>query len=99
MKTIRRRERVRLSPNAAGQIEPTWTHERRTWTSDEYMQANNVSGVLVLKDGKVLLERYGLSRTPGQRWTSFSVAKPVTSTLARAAVQEGKLSLEAPVTR
>ena len=61
------------------------------------MEAYNVSGVLVLKDGKVVLERYGLGRKPDDRWTSFSVAKSVTSTLVGAAIQDGKIkSLDDP---
>ena len=59
--------------------------------SPDYMSANRTSGVLVLKDGKIVLERYGLGRTPKDRWTSFSVAKSLTSTLVGAAIQDGKI--------
>ena len=59
--------------------------------STDYMSANRTSGVLVLKDGKIVLERYGLGRTPKDRWTSFSVAKSLTSTLVGAAIQDGKI--------
>jgi CubicO group peptidase (beta-lactamase class C family) len=63
------------------------------------MKAYRVSGLLAVKDGKIVLERYGLGRKPADRWTSFSVAKSVTSTLVGAAIQDGKIkSLEAPVT-
>lgn len=68
-------------------------------TLDEYMAAYRVSGLLVIKDGKVVLERYGLDRTPQDRWTSFSVAKSVTSTLVGAAIKDGYIkSLDEPVT-
>jgi CubicO group peptidase (beta-lactamase class C family) len=40
-----------------------------------------------------------MGRKPQDRWTSFSVAKSVTSTLVGAAVQDGKLALDQPVTR
>jgi CubicO group peptidase (beta-lactamase class C family) len=64
------------------------------------MAADRASGVLVLKDGRVLLERYGLGRGPQDRWTSFSVAKSVTSTLVGAAIQDGRIgSLDDAVTR
>ncbi len=64
-----------------------------------FMTAYRVSGLLVIKDGKVLLERYGLDRKPADRWTSFSVAKSVTSTLVGAAIQDGFIkSLDDPVT-
>jgi len=84
-------------PRAARQIAPTFELQGRAWTVDEYMAAWSVSGVLVLKDGKIVLERYGLGRKPADRWTSFSVAKSITSTLAGAAVQDGKLKLADPV--
>jgi hypothetical protein len=73
--TIQRGKSVHPLPRAAKQIAPTWTYDGKPWTVDSYMQAYNVSGVLVLKDGKVLLERYGMGRKPADRWTSFSVAK------------------------
>jgi CubicO group peptidase (beta-lactamase class C family) len=83
---------------AAQRIAPTYAFRGKTWTVDDYMAANSVSGVLVLKDGKVLLERYGLGRKPQDRWTSFSVAKSITSTLAGAAIRDGKLKLTDQVT-
>ena len=42
----------------------TWGHADRSWTVDDYMKAYNVSGVMVVKDGKVMLERYGLGASP-----------------------------------
>ena len=97
--TVRRGDRVHPLPMAKRQIDVTFDHGGKTWTTDTFMKANNVSGVLILKDGKVLMERYGMGRKPRDRWTSFSVAKSVTSTLVGAAIQDGKIrSLEAPVT-
>jgi CubicO group peptidase (beta-lactamase class C family) len=99
VRTVPRGARVHPLPKGPREIAPTWTHAGQSWTVDSYMAANNVSGVLVIKDGKILLERYGMGRKPQDRWTSFSVAKSVTSTLVGAAVQDGKLALDQPVTR
>lgn len=67
---------------------------------DEAMAQLNVAGLLVLQDGKVRLERYARGYGPGQRWTSFSVAKSLTSTLVGAAVKDGFIkSIDDPVTR
>jgi CubicO group peptidase (beta-lactamase class C family) len=97
--TIKRGKTVHPLPVAAKPIDPTFTYAGKTWTIDEYMKAYRVSGLLVLKDGKIVLEKYGLGRKPSDRWTSFSVAKSVTSTLVGAAIQDGKIkSLNAPVT-
>ena len=64
-----------------------------------YMAAEHLSGVLVLHDGHVRAERYALGLTPASRWTSFSVTKSVTDTLAGAALRSGALrSLDDDVT-
>ena len=97
--TIRRGKTVHPLPVAAHQIQPTFSFDGKTWTIDAYMKAYRISGLLVLKDGKIVLEKYGLGRKPTDRWTSFSVAKSVTSTLVGAAIQDGKIkSLNDPVT-
>jgi CubicO group peptidase (beta-lactamase class C family) len=69
------------------------------WDSATLMKANNISGLLIVKHGRIVLERYGLGRTARDRWTSFSVGKSVTSTLVGAAIQDGYIAgLDAPVT-
>ena len=98
--TVRRGKKVHPLPVAARQIAPTFTYQGKTWTVDDYMVAYRVSGLLVLKDGKIVLEKYSLDRKPTERWTSFSVAKSLTSTLVGAAIQDGKIkSINDPVTR
>ena len=89
--TVKHGSTVRPLPKASKQLSPTWSFGDRQWTVDSYMAANRTSGLLVLKDGKIVLERYGLGRTPKDRWTSFSVAKSLTSTLVGAAIQDGKI--------
>lgn len=67
---------------------------------DAFMAAQNVAGLLVLQNGKIRLERYALGYSREGRWTSFSVAKSVTSTLVGAAIRDGYIkSLDEPVTK
>ena len=67
---------------------------------DAFMEAEKVAGLLVLQDGQLRLERYGLGFGPEGRWTSFSVAKSLTSTLVGAAIADGHIeSLDTPITR
>lgn len=97
---IKRGDKVRPLPKASVQIDPRFTFGAKSYDTASYMAAFRASGVLVIKDGQVVLERYGLGRGPNDRWTSFSVAKSVTSTLIGAAIKDGKIkSLDDPVTR
>ena len=45
----------------------------------DYLADNRVAGLLILKDGKVVLEDYELGAGPDSRWISFSMAKSVSS--------------------
>ncbi|HXP64675.1 MAG TPA: serine hydrolase [Steroidobacteraceae bacterium] len=90
--TVKRGAKVHPLPKSKKQLSPAWEYGNRQWTVDSYMKENRTSGVLVLKDGKIVLERYGLGRGPQERWTSFSVAKSLTSTLVGAAIQDGKIA-------
>lgn len=64
-----------------------------------YLAHQRVAAIVVLVDGRVVLEHYALGFGPEGRWTSFSVAKSLTSTLVGAALQDGAIrSLDDPVT-
>ena len=58
---------------------------------DAYMAGQRSAGLVVLQDGKLRLERYGLDFDAAGRWTSFSVAKSITSTLVGAALRDGSI--------
>ena len=65
----------------------------------DFIASQQVAGLLVIQNGAVRLERYGLGQTAASRWTSFSVAKSVTSTLVGAAIKDGSISsIDAPLT-
>ncbi|CAN5428943.1 serine hydrolase [soil metagenome] len=72
----------------------------RTYDLFDFLAVNRVSGMVILKDGKVAFETYQLGNTASTRWTSMSVAKSVTSTLIGAALKDGHIkSLDEPVTK
>jgi CubicO group peptidase (beta-lactamase class C family) len=56
---------------------------------DAYMKDQRAAGLVIIQDGKIRLEKYGLDFSGDGRWTSFSVAKSFTSTLVGAAIKDG----------
>lgn len=67
---------------------------------DAYFAGQRLAGLVILQDGKLRFERYGLGFGADGRWTSFSVAKSFTSTLVGAALADGAIaSLEDKVSR
>lgn len=86
-------------PKANHQIAPRWTWNCELMDLERYIETWRISGVIVLKDGKVALERYGLGREEGDAWLLTSATKSVTSILVGAAIQDGYIEgLDAPVT-
>ncbi len=58
---------------------------------DAYMAGQRSAALLIVHDGKLRLERYGLDFDAAGRWTSFSVAKSITATLVGAALRDGHI--------
>lgn len=58
-------------------------------TVDDFMKSNKVTGLLVIKNGKVALEKYRMGLDKTSLWDGKSVSKSVTSTLLGAAIKEG----------
>jgi CubicO group peptidase (beta-lactamase class C family) len=76
----------------------SFTDSGRTYTLEQYLDTNRVTGLLVLHRGRIALELYRHGNSPRTRWMSMSVAKSITSTLTGAAIQQGKLRLTDSVT-
>ncbi|MEO8779637.1 MAG: serine hydrolase [Rhodanobacter sp.] len=70
-------------------LTPHWDDGATTLAS--YMKQDHLAGVMVLQNGRIRLQRYAPDFGPEQRWTSFSVAKSVTSTLLGIALRRGDI--------
>lgn len=98
--TIKKGDKVRPLPAAATQIDPKIKVGGKTSALDAFMKDNRISGVIAVKDGQVVLEKYALGRKPEDKWITFSVAKSVTSILIGAAIRDGYISsIYDPVTK
>ena len=62
-----------------------------TYDLYDFLSLDNVTGMIVLKDGAAVFETYQRGNTPDTRWMSMSVAKSITSTLVGAAIVDGHI--------
>ncbi|HTO14364.1 MAG TPA: serine hydrolase [Edaphocola sp.] len=69
-------------------IEPKWDNNT---TLRSYIKENRIGGLLVIKDNKIRLEAYGHGINSNNLWTSFSVAKSISSLLVGVALKEGAI--------
>lgn len=61
---------------------------RQAYTLEDYLGRNRVTGIMIIKDGKVLLERYRYDRKPEHQFSSMSMAKSITAILVGIAHEE-----------
>ena len=67
---------------------------------DDYAERRKMTGLMVVADGEVVLERYFGGETADDRHTSWSVAKSVIATLIGRALMDGEIaSLDDPAAR
>ena len=89
-----------LLPAATPLSSVAFTSKGTGYALDDYLRLNRVSGLLVLKNGRVALERYAYGNNARTRWMSMSIAKSITSTLIGAAIKDGAIgSIDDPVTK
>jgi len=73
------------------EISPQYQADGKTHGVDAYFGRANVAGLLVIKDEKIVLERYALGLEENVRWSSMSMIKSLTSTLIGVALQQGAI--------
>ncbi len=96
-RVVGRGSRPRPLPRGA-EIVPRYRVGERDLGLGDYLQRCQVAGLLVLHDGAIRLERYGLGLAEATRWTTMSTVKSLTATLVGVALAEGRIgSLEEAV--
>jgi len=58
---------------------------------DDFLARQRITGLLIVKDGVVQVERYQYDRKPTDRFTSHSMAKSITALAVGIALQEGRI--------
>src|ERR1035437_1663589 len=86
-------------PRAERALDVTYEFEDRTRKLSDIMERTNTTGLLVIKNGKIVFEKYYLGADDKSLFTSMSVAKSFTSTLVGLAIADGKVAnVDRPVT-
>ena len=89
-----------LPPAATPLTTVIFSDRGKRYDLDDYLELNRVTGLLVLKNGRIKLERYRFGNSDRTRWMSMSIAKSITSTLIGAALKQGYIgALSDSVTR
>jgi CubicO group peptidase (beta-lactamase class C family) len=77
---------------AGGETKFGYRFENQSWTLDDFLAHQRVTGLLVIKDGAILFERYQYDRKPEDRFISHSMAKSIVSLAVGMAVAEGRIA-------
>jgi CubicO group peptidase (beta-lactamase class C family) len=87
------RRAATASPLVRAPSEPPlrYDYQGRAFTVDDYMARNPATGLLIARDDTIMVERYQYARTDRDRFTSWSMAKTVTSMLIGVAIGEGRI--------
>lgn len=79
-------------PKAAGDPKLTYRFEKQSWSLDDFLAHQRVTGLMVIKDGQILAERYQYDRTAADRFVSHSMAKSIVSIAVGMALNENRIA-------
>ena len=70
-------------------LEVSYTFNGTIYSIDNYTSRNNTTGLIIIKNGRILHESYHLGANAASRFTSWSMAKSVSATLLGLVREEG----------
>lgn len=87
-------------PRSTEPVEIRYRYRNLPYTLQDYLERQRATGLLVLKDGRIVAEHYRYGRREDARFLSFSMAKSVTSLLVGIALEQGLIaSLDDPAAK
>lgn len=79
-------------PEAASVPKLGYSFDQHKYTIDDFLAHQRITGLLVIKDGQILAERYQYDRKDSDRFISHSMAKSITSLAIGIALAENKIA-------
>jgi len=89
---VARGSQVLPLPKASAAAPVRYRYGLFEYSLDEYLDRQRVTGLLILKDGEIVAERYRYNRSENDRFLSFSMAKSITSLLIGIAQSRGHIA-------
>lgn len=87
-------------PGVNSELPVTYRFQNETYSLDDFLAHQRVTGLLLIKDGEILAERYQYDRKPDNRFISHSMAKSIVSIAVGMALADGKIaSLDDPIAK
>jgi hypothetical protein len=97
---VRKGDQVYPLSGTGGELPVRYTFHGKGYSLDEYLQRNFVTGILVLHDDRIVLEKYFHGADRNSRFVSQSVSKSIVSILVGAALADGKMkNVDDPITK
>ena len=90
--TLKKAAAPRPLPRNSSEPKIEYRFEQQTRTLDDFLNRQRVTGLLLIKDGEVLAERYQYDRKPDNRFVSHSMAKSIVSIAVGMALAEKKIA-------
>lgn len=79
-------------PRASVEPKIEYSFAKESYSLDDFLAHQRVTGFLLIKDGEVLAERYQYDRKPENRFVSHSMAKSIVSLAIGMALSEKKIA-------
>lgn len=89
--TLERSAEARPLRRAKVEPEIKYSFGGKSNSFDDYLAHQRTTGLLIIKDGEILVERYQYDRKAADRFVSHSMAKSLTSLAVGFALQEGRI--------
>ena len=90
-RVVQKGARSRPLASAPAETVFSYEHDGRRLDVNDYLNRQRVTGLMVIKDDTVVLERYQYGRGPATRFLSASMVKSFVGALIGIAVEEGRI--------
>jgi CubicO group peptidase (beta-lactamase class C family) len=83
---------ARSLARSPGPFPLTYPYDGKTYTIEDFLARQRITGLLVLKGDTIVYEKYQYDRTAADKFASFSMAKTVVALLVGIALGEGRIA-------